>query len=62
MAEENSSCVMALQNHKQKYIHVCTCIRERTGQEDIKDIIRKRILRWLDQVWHMDNDKRAKKE
>src|SRR6218665_3665398 len=29
-------------------------IRERTGQEDIENIIRKRRLRWLDHVWLMD--------
>src|SRR6218665_1265144 len=34
-------------------------IRERTGQEDMENIIRKRILRWPGHVWRMDKDRRA---
>ena len=41
MAEENSSCVMVRQNHKQKYKG------DNAGQEDMESIIRKKRLRWL---------------
>src|SRR6218665_3120961 len=34
-------------------------IRERTGQEDMENIIRKRRLQWLGHVWCMDKDRRA---
>ena len=34
-------------------------IRERTGQEDMENIIRKRRLRWLGHMWRMDKDRRA---
>src|SRR6218665_1037793 len=34
-------------------------IRERTGQKDMENIIRKRRLRWRGHVWRMDKDRRA---
>ena len=37
----------------------CSGIMEKTGQEDVENIIRKRRLRWLGHVWHMDKDRRA---
>ena len=35
-------------------------IRERTGQENMENIIRKRRLKWMGHVWRMDEDRRAK--
>ena len=35
-------------------------IRERTGQEDIENIIRKRRLKWMGHVCRMDEDRRVK--
>src|SRR6218665_1838097 len=34
-------------------------IRERTRQEDVENIIRKRRLRWLCHEWRMDKDRRV---
>ena len=53
MVKENSSCVIWRDKITNK------SIRERTGQEDMENIIRKRRLRWLGHVWRMDKDRRA---
>jgi len=48
---------MVQQNYKQKYKgEDGTAGQEDMGQENI---IRKRRLKWLSHVWHMDKDRRA---
>ena len=49
---EPVTCVMARQNYKHK---------ERTEQEDVENIIRKRRLRCLGHAWRVDKDRRANK-
>jgi len=56
VAEDNSSCVMCNKTTN-------TTIRERTEQEGMESIIKKRRLRWLGHVWRrqwrMGKDRRA---
>ena len=54
MAEENSSCIMAQQNHKQTYKG-----EGGTGEYGYFYLSRKKKLWWLGHVWRMDKDRRA---